>query len=195
MRKLMGFVFGLLGKLILLGLAVLLAGLLYVGAYFYVKSGEPMTVAEAQRLAPGLTFRDFWATRVEQWRYWDRELENAGKNGGACEVPATGLTVYRAFVSVPFVLQARAAHQNDPEYDRQLRLRNNNAIPPAEILYDAPLLDAAWAEFEEGAWWSFADHPGYPGGPELNHRRMCLTIHPTPADVSANHVQGTGTLP
>lgn len=194
MGKLIGFISGLLGKLILLGLAVLLAGVLYVGIYFYVKSGEPMTVAESQRLAPGLTFRDFWATRVEQWRYWDRELENAGKNGGACEGPATGITIYRTLIATPFVLQARA-HQNDPEYDRQARIDNNNAVPPAEVLYHAPLLAAAWATFEEWSWWQFSEHPGFPGGPELNHRRMCMTTHPTPADVSANRTLETDTLP
>lgn len=62
MRKLMRFVFGLLGKLLLLTLVVLLSGVLYVGAYFYQKSGEPMTVAKAQQRAPSLTFRDFWVS-------------------------------------------------------------------------------------------------------------------------------------
>jgi hypothetical protein len=64
MRKLVGFVFGLLGKLLMLAPIALLSGVLYVGAYFYQKSGKPMTVAEAQQRAPGLTFRGFWASRV-----------------------------------------------------------------------------------------------------------------------------------
>lgn len=191
MGKLMGFISGLLGKLILLGLAVLLAGVVYVGAYFYVKSGEPMTVAESQLLAPGLTFRDFWASRMVQWETfseWD-EVRNH-----SCSALPTGITIYRTLIATPFVLQARA-HRDDPEYDRQLRIISNNAIPPAEILYHAPLLDAAWATFEEWSWWQFADHPGFPGGPKLNHIRVCMTTYPTPADVSANHTQETGTLP
>lgn len=185
MRKVIGFISGLLGKLILLGLAVLLAGVLYVGAYFYVKSGEPMTVAESQRLAPGLTFRDFWASRVEQAQAWDKKLIRAGGNGG-CEGVMTGITIYRTLIATPFVLQARA-HQDDPKYDRQARIDNNNAVPPAEVLYNAPLLDAAWATFEEWSWWQYAYKP--------NQSFDCATTYPTPADVSANHTQETGTMP
>jgi len=185
MGKLIGFISGLLGKLILLVLAVLLAGVLYVGAYFYAKSGEPMTVAEAQRRAPGLTFRDFWASRVEQAQAWDKKLIRTGGNGG-CEGVMTGFTVYRALVSVPYVIRMRA-HQDDPEYDRQARIIGNNAVPPAEVLYDAPLLDAAWAHFEVGSWWQFAYKP--------NQSFDCATTYPTPADVSATRIQETDTMP
>lgn len=181
MRKMIGFVFGLFGKLLLLSLAVLLSGALYVGAYFYQKSGEPMTVAEAQQRAPGLTFRDFWASRVAQWEYWDAEQEKVGK-GRSCVSVGTGFTIYRAAVALPYVLQVRAAGRE--YYDREQR-NNNYSLPGPDVLYDAPVLDAAWASFEGATWWSFSNHPGSPVK-ELNQRRSCSTQYPTPADVSAS---------
>lgn len=189
MRKLVGFVFGQLGKLILLALVVLLSGVLYVGAYFYQKSGEPMTVPEAQQHAPGLTFRDFWVSRVEQWEYWDAELKSVDK-GSSCKFIATGVTIWRSIIATPFVLQMRAAGQDNLEYYNQIRALNNNAIPSPEILYDAPLLDAAWTQFEIGGWWAFANNPGSPSK-ALNQRRACSTQYPTPADVSANQLEAS----
>ncbi len=191
MGKLISFISGLLGKLILLVLAVLLAGVLYVGAYFYVKSGEPMTVAESQRRAPGLTFRDFWASRVEQWRLSDDEKEKAGARR-TCELSATGVLLVRipAYNALALIMRAK----NDPEYSRKLLAGANNP-PPVETIHNAPYLDAVWALLEAESWGVFSDHPGFPGGPKLNHRRVCVTTYPTPADVSANHTQGTGTMP
>jgi hypothetical protein len=55
-RNFFSFVFGLLGKAILLAMVLVLSGMLYVGAYFYQKSGEPMTKAEAHRYALGSPF-------------------------------------------------------------------------------------------------------------------------------------------
>jgi hypothetical protein len=187
MRKMIGFVFGLLGKLLLLSLAVLLSGVLYVGVYFYQKSGEPMTVAEAQQRAPGLTFRDFWASRVAQWRYWDDEQEKAGL-GRSCEKTGITFTVWRSLTAIPFVLQMRAAGRDNVDYYNQAIIRNNNVMLEPEVLYDEPLLDASWAEFELSAWWSYSNNPGSPKK-ALNQRRSCSTQYPTSADVSTNQME------
>jgi hypothetical protein len=191
MGKLMGFISGLLGKLILLVLAFLLAGVLYVGAYFYVKSGEPMTVAEAQRRAPGLTFRDFWASRVEQWRLSDDEQEKAGVRR-SCEPVNTGVQSLRLAYTAFEVFRMRI---NGPEYSEKLLAGLGNSAPSLESIHQAAYTDAVWSTFEAGAWWQLSSSPGFPGGPKLNHRRVCVTTYPTPADVSANRTQETDTLP
>jgi hypothetical protein len=186
--------FNLIGQVLLLGLVVLLSGALYVGSHFYVKSGEPMTVAEAQQRAPGITFRDFWASRVEQWRAWDDEQLAAGIPRRTCEPLGTGFTAWRTVIAVPFVAHARLVGQGSDEYYDNLLKSGNSYIPSKELLYDGPFLDAAWSAFELGSWWQFANHPGIPKK-ELNQRRACSTTYPTPADVSANRDDAAGTLP
>jgi hypothetical protein len=180
MRKMIGFVFGLLGKLLLLSLVVLFVGVLYVGAYFYVKSGEPMTVAEAQQRAPGLTFRDFWASRVEQWEAKDDQKEKTGSRR-TCKFSATGVILIRIPNHALLALIMR--EKNDSEYSRKILAGLNNP-PSVEAIHNAPYLDAVWAILEAEAWHGFA-----------KGIRGCETIYPTPADVSANHTQETGTLP
>jgi hypothetical protein len=98
--------FNLIGQVLLLGLVVLLSGALYVGGYFYVKSGEPMTVAEAQQRAPGITFRDFWASRVEQWRAHDAQFAEVKGRPGRLRTAKTAFTAWRTVIAVPFVVQS-----------------------------------------------------------------------------------------
>lgn len=177
----------LLGKLLLAGMILLLFGMLYVGAYFWQKSGQPMSVAEAQKMAPGLTFRDFWASRVTQWRYWDDEKEKAGLPR-TCESNAYVMTVIFDFgFSGVFVADMRA-HVNDIELTRKKLDENNNVAPSPDILYGSSFLDAWWAQTEEGSWWRYGQHSGFPGGPKLNHRRACSNTYPTPEDVSENRL-------
>jgi hypothetical protein len=176
--------FNLIGQVLLLGLVVLLSGALYVGGHFYVKSGEPMTVAEAQQRAPGITFRDFWASRVAQWRAHDAQFAEVKGRPGGCEPLGTAFTAWRTMIAVPFVVQSRLAGQGSDEYYNQAKIRNNGAIPSMELLYNGPLLDAAWATFEEGSWWQFANR----------YSPHCPLTYPTPADVSTNH-DAAGALP
>ena len=56
-----------ISKLFGLVLLAVVLGVIALGGYFWYKSGQPMQVEEAQRMAPGITFRDFWQSRVEQW--------------------------------------------------------------------------------------------------------------------------------
>ncbi|MDX9991586.1 MAG: hypothetical protein RBS68_05995 [Anaerolineales bacterium] len=189
-----GKFFDLVGKLFMLGLVVLLSGVLYVGAVFYQKSGEPMTVAESQRRAPGLTFRDFWASRVEHARYWDEKLSEAGTPNKVCEPVITSFTVYRALIAPLFVFQVRRIGKGDEGYYNERNAINNGALPSMELLYEGPFLDAAWATFEAGSWWQFANDSGTPSS-KVPGGRMCKNSYPTPADVSANRPTASGALP
>lgn len=182
----------LISNAILAVMAAVVVGLLYVAGYFWVKSGEPMTVAESQALAPGLTFRDFWASRVEQWRADDDKSEAVGKGRG-CEPAGTGATSVRMFLTMLWVFDVQ--RQGDLEYSREFLSQFREYAPEPEYLLEASYLDAVWATFEGGVWKQFSDHPGSPGGPERNHERRCVTTYPTPADVSANRHQETGALP
>ena len=66
-----GKLFGLIGKLIGLALLALVVGVVALAGYFYYKSGEPMQVAQAQRIAPGITFREFWHYSNNIWKMVD----------------------------------------------------------------------------------------------------------------------------
>ena len=168
----------LIERLFVLALVVGVVGSLVIVGYFWYKSGQPMQVAEAQRRVPGITFREFWASRMEQWEKWDAELKGVGKNG-ACVDTGYFMFVYRLVLSGPFVANMRA-HQNDIEYTKARIEANNGAVPPAELLYETSFLDAWWAEIEEVNWWAYAHDPGFPVK-ALNQRRACSTQYPTPA--------------
>lgn len=182
----------LISNAILAVMAAVVVGLLYVAGYFWVKSGEPMTVAESQALAPGLTFRDFWASRVEQWRASDDEKEAVGVGRG-CEPSGKEIFYGRFVMTIPTVFMVRQT--GDLENSRDFVAQFDQYAPDPEYLLEASYLDAVWAIYEAGVWQQFADHPGFPGGPKLNHKRTCVTTYPTPADVSANRNQETGALP
>jgi hypothetical protein len=177
--------FNLIGQLVLWSLVAAFAGILYVGGYFYVKSGEPMTVAEAQQRAPGITFRDFWGSRVEQWRVHDAQFAEVKGRPGGCEPIGTVFTAWRTVIAVPFVAHARLVGQGSDEYYDNLLKSSNGYIPSQELLYDGPFLDAAWSAFELGSWWQFANQK----------TRGCETAYPTPADVSTNRDDAAGVLP
>ena len=97
-----------ISKLFGLVLLAVVLGVIALGGYFWYKSGQPMQVEEAQRMAPGITFRDFWQSRVEQWKDWDDELRTVGKNG-ACENSGYVFFVFRSIASGPFVIDLRSS--------------------------------------------------------------------------------------
>jgi len=66
-----GKLFDLIGKLIGLALLAAVVGVLALAGYFYYKSGELMQVAEAQRIAPGITFREYWRYQYSNWKQAD----------------------------------------------------------------------------------------------------------------------------
>ncbi len=77
-----GKLIGLIGKLIGLALLTAVVGVLALAGYFYYKSGEPMQVAEAQRLAPGFTLREYMQFTHKVWEKADAKSVLAGNNGG-----------------------------------------------------------------------------------------------------------------
>lgn len=168
----------------------------YVYANFYVRSGEPMTVAEAQRRAPGLTFRDFWASRERQWAEDSEKLESVGSDI-RCRI-----SLERAFLVRHAVRSMMdAAHfysRQDEDARMQLYAESIKMDQPAypwptyEQIYGESLMDAAWTMFEAYAWRFYANHTGRPN---RDFHRICATSFPTPADVSANHDDAAGALP
>jgi hypothetical protein len=56
--KLMGWIVTLIANLIGLALMTLVVGVMSLAGYFYYKSDQPMQVATAQRIAPGITLRE-----------------------------------------------------------------------------------------------------------------------------------------
>jgi len=167
-----------MSKIMTIAVLGMIVGLVALGGYFWYKSGQPMQVEEAQRRVPGITFRDFWQSRVEQWQYWDGELKNVGKNG-ACENSGYLFFAIRAVASGPFVMDLRN-HEKDENYTRTLVNTNNGVVPPDELLYEASFLDAWWSMIEHSAWHQYADNPGFPVK-ALGQRRACSTTYPTPA--------------
>jgi len=173
----------MIGKLIgkLFGLIVLgsVLGILGLGGYFWYKSGQPMQVEEAQRRAPGITFLEFWQSRVEQWKKWDDELKSVGKNG-ACENSGYVFFAMRAIASGPFVADLRA-HEQDAQYTRKLVDANNGVVPPNDLLYEKGFIEAWWSMVEYSTWHEYAHDPGLPLK-ALNQRRACSTTYPTTAN-------------
>lgn len=159
-------------------LAVVLAALVIPG-YFWYKSGQPMQVAEAQSRVPGLTFREFWASRVTQWQKWDDELRAAGEND-VCVDSGYTMLVLRSIVSIPFVIDLRL-HQQDAEYTSKRVNYNNGIVPPDNLLYQSGFVDAWWSMIEHSSWAEYSHDPGFPVK-ELNQRRACSTTYPTEAD-------------
>jgi hypothetical protein len=167
-----------ISKLFGLVLLTVVLGVMALGGYFWYKSGQPMQVEEAQRMVPGITFREYWQSRMEQWEYWDGELRNAGGNG-ACVNTGKIMFAYRLVTAAPFVADLRA-HRQDTNYTEKKIRANNGAVPPAELLYDNNFFDAWWATIEKLNWWAFSHDPGFPVK-ALGQRRACSTTYPTSA--------------
>jgi hypothetical protein len=75
----------LIGNLVVWGLLSVVVGVVSLGGYFYYKAGQPMQVAAAQRLAPGIAYREFWADRIQRWNEIDDQKVAQGK-GRACVI-------------------------------------------------------------------------------------------------------------
>mgnify|MGYP001175533589 FL=1 len=167
-----------ISKIATIAVLGMIVGLVALGGYFWYKSGQPMQVEEAQRMVPGITFRDFWQSRIEQWQYWDSELRAVGKNG-SCVNTGNIMFTYRLVTAAPFVADLRA-HELDVEYTKKKVRNNNGAVPPSTLLYDSNFFDAWWATVEELNWWAYSHDPGFPVK-ALGQRRACSTTYPTPA--------------
>ena len=148
--KLIGFV----GKIFALGFLALAVVILALGGYFYYKSGQPMQVAAAQRLAPGITYQEFWQDRVEQWAKIDDQKAAQGK-GRACVIVPTMMLPMMYAGSVYEVIYLRT-HRGTKEAADFLQ-SISNIIPPDNLIYGPwwKLPDAAWWQIENMSWWDY----------------------------------------
>src|SRR5689334_762726 len=86
----------LLGKILLWGFIALVISIVALGGYFYYKSGQPMQVAEAQRIAPGITYREFLQDRIQRWAEIDDQKAAKGKGRSCVIVPTLMLPMMYA---------------------------------------------------------------------------------------------------
>jgi hypothetical protein len=160
-------------------LLTVVLGVITLAGYFWYKSGQPMQVEEAQRMVPGITFREFWQSRVEQWDAWNVELVAIGKRG-SCGSSARHFFIPTLVLSVGDLAYMRT-YQNADELDAFVT-QNNGIIPPDELIFGAvwKLPDALWWYFENVYWFRYAQDSGFPVK-ALGQQRACSTTYPTPA--------------
>jgi hypothetical protein len=167
-----------ISKLFGLVLLAVVLGVIALGGYFWYKSGQPMQVEEAQRMAPGITFREFREDRIRQWNKWDEELRAVGKNGACASSESyfwiTGITI--GFKDTLYMRSIR----DDLAALRKFRVANNGIIIPDKYLNGSWLTfpDAYWWYVENSFWYQYSHDPGFPVK-ALNQRRACSTTYPT----------------
>jgi len=140
-----GKLFTLIGKLIGLALLALVVGVVALAGYFYIKSGEPMQVAEAQRLAPGITFREYLRYQYFGWKQVDDKSVLDGKNG-SCVLVLGIINHVAIFVFSPLQVNHFLAIRGTPAFAQYVHYLNGN-VPPDE------LLSAPWWKLPEAYWW------------------------------------------
>jgi len=147
-----GKLFGLMGKLIVMALLALVVGVVALAGYFYYKSGEPMQVAEAQRIAPGITLREYMQYTHTVWKKADAKSVSVGNNGGC--IPIYGvMNPIVGFFSIPFQVNHFRAIRGTPAFAHYVAYLNGN-VPPDEML-SAPwwkLPEAYFYEYENAIW-------------------------------------------
>jgi len=150
--KLMGWIVTLIAKLIGLALMTLVVGVVSLAGYFYYKSDQPMQVAAAQRLAPGITLREYMQYTHTVWEKADAKSVSVGNNGGC--IPIYGvMTPIVGFFSVPFQVNHFRAIRGTPAFAQYAEYLNGN--PPPDDMLSGPwwkLPEAYWYQFENGIW-------------------------------------------
>lgn len=144
----------LIGKLVVWGLLAVVVAVVALGGYFYYKAGQPMQVAEAQRLAPGITYREFWTDRVQRWQEIDDQQAEKGK-GRAC-VLVPNLMLPMMYNGSIYEVNYLRSHRDTPEAEAFLR-KISNIKPPDELLYGPwwKLPEAWWWQIENMSWWAY----------------------------------------
>lgn len=146
---------GLIGKIFAYGFLALVVGILALGGYFYYKSGQPMQVAAAQRLAPGITYREFWQDRVDQWTKIDDQKVAQGK-GRAC-VTSGYIMTFTWILPGSFINVARIHFNPNTPLAKSIISSVKGVVPPDALLYGPwwNLPDAWWWETENMSWYFF----------------------------------------
>jgi len=143
-----GKLFGLIG----IALLALVVGVVALAGYFYYKSGEPMQVAAAQRLAPGVTLREYMQYTYTIWEKADDKAVSSGDNRSCVLIYGT-INPIVGFFSVPFQVNHFRAIRGTPAFAHYVAYLNGN-VPPDEML-SAPwwkLHEAYWYEYENAIW-------------------------------------------
>lgn len=144
----------LVGKLIIWGLLSVVVGMVSLGVYFYYKAGQPMQVAAAQRLAPGITYREFWADRIQRWTEIDTQKADTGK-GKSCVLVSTIMLPMMYSGSIYEVTYLRT--HRDTKAAAEFLRKISNIAPPDELIYGPwwKLPDAWWWQIENMSWWDY----------------------------------------
>jgi hypothetical protein len=142
------------GRLFVWVLTAIIVGVMALGGYFYYKAGQPMQVAAAQRLAPGITYQEFLADRVQRWKEIDDQQAAKGK-GRAC-VSAPMLMLPMMYSGSIYEVNFLRSHRGTKEAAAFLR-RISNIMPPDELIYGPwwKLPDAWWWQIENMSWWAY----------------------------------------
>jgi len=146
--------FGLIGKLISLALLTAVVGVLALAGYFYYKSGEPMQVAEAQRIAPGITLREYWQYTHAVWEKADDKAVLNGDNR-SCVLIYGIFDPIIGFISVPFQVNHFRAIRGTPAFAQYVKHLNGN-VPPDDLLFTPwwNLPSIYWWEYENLSWFT-----------------------------------------
>ena len=143
-----------IGKMLVYSFLVLIVGIVALGGYFIYKSGQPMQVAQAQRLAPGITYQEFWQDRVQQWSKIDDQKAAQGK-GRSCVI---GPLLLQPWLYISGIMEVNYVRANKGSKEAQKLIQQiNGIIPPDELIYGPwwKLPDAWWWQIENGTWFHY----------------------------------------
>jgi len=145
--KLMGWIITLIAKLIGLVLMTLVVGVMSLAGYFYYKSDQPMQVAAAQRIAPGITLREYMQFTHAVWEKADDKSVANGDNRSCVLVSGT-ITPIVGFILIPLEVNHYRAIRGTPAFGQYVEYLNGN-VPPDE------LLSYPWWKLPEVYWWQY----------------------------------------
>jgi len=145
--KLMGWIITLIAKLIGLVLMTLVVGVMSLAGYFYYKSDQPMQVAAAQRIAPGITLREYMQFTHAVWEKADDKAVANGDNR-SCVLVYGIIDPIVGFVSAPIQVNHYRAIRGTPAFGQYVEYLNGN-VPPDEML------SHPWWKLPEVYWWQY----------------------------------------
>lgn len=127
-----------------------------LGAYFYVKSDQPMPIDPrfAQQPPEGMTFREFWRDRFEGWAKLEEQNFRSGKwkVRYGCRITALYWFVpYQVVAPIVRIYYVRFK-PNSPMAEVAIRGMNGIIAPD-----DLNLLDALWWQFVNETWFYWKD--------------------------------------
>ena len=140
------------GKILAYSFLALIICIVALGGYFFYKSGQPMQVAAAQRLAPEITYREFWQDRVQRWSEIDDQKAAQGK-GRACVITGHVTFLYWLWGSMYNV--TRVYNNPGTAKAKSIIAGVNGIMPPDDLLYGPiwELPNAWWWEIENMSWY------------------------------------------